>query len=96
MGNEDLGSSASGASRAPRSPRRWSSCTGRCCPLQEKRGQSWEGRPQLHPPEYPLPPANCQALLGEPRPRSSLPFLFYSQQAGLQRAEMKDKEGGHR
>lgn len=38
VGNEDLGSSAFGASRAPQSPRRWSSCTGSCCPLQETVG----------------------------------------------------------
>lgn len=88
-GSKDLGSSAFGANSTPRSPGRWNSCTGWCCPLQETVGPAVLREafaPCCHP--------SVTALLRSPKPLAlATPSLSYLRQAGGQRAEMKDKAG---
>lgn len=77
VGSEDLGSSAFGASSTPRSPGRWSSCTGWCCPLQETAGPALGREASLNPARVPHFLPKLQALLRSPEaPGPCYPFPF--------------------
>lgn len=81
VGSKDLGSSAFGANSTPRSPGRWNSCTGWCCPLQDTVGPAVRREASVPLCSH-RPPWLLSSSAPSPRLSLPLPFLTHGRREG--------------